>query len=230
MNISPNGWRPPTTEYLPDPTTRLPLTTPTAMGHPRDICHAVSSAGDCSTYTGNDKIGNGNWDRATYFSVNYPGFNWQAAMTAAGLSTTPTRYQVYRWEIAHRNDTFVNTSGATVTIGGSRVAEPAGGPNAKSDYNQPVSATGINPLTSGAVDRRTFPVAVINCTANNVHGGSDNVPVLKWMNMFLVEPSYNRARTSQQDVYVEVVSVNDVGNNDGGASSVVRRDKPYLVR
>jgi Flp pilus assembly protein TadG len=222
MNIGPNGWQVPTKEYQPVSLTN-PGVTPTSMGHPRDICHSLATP-NCASYSGNSHIGNGNWDRATYFQVNYPGFNWQSALG----TSTPTRYQVYRWEIAHRNDTYTNSSGATVAIGARRVAETSG---AKSifDYNKPVSTAGINP-DDGGIDRRTFPVAVVNCTANNVRGNSNGVPVVKWMNMFLVEPSANRARTSQQEVYVEVVSVNDVGNNDGGAAAVVRRDKPYLIK
>ena len=87
---------------------------------------------------------------------------------------------------------------------------------------------GLDP--ANGIDRRTFPIAVVNCTAGSVNGNSSNVPVKKWMNVFLVEPSVNRARTGQQDVYVEVVSVQTVANNDGGAAAVVRRDKPYLIK
>ncbi len=233
FNIGPNGWQLPTTQYLPDPTTRKPLVTPTAMGFPRDICHAVSSAGDCASYTGNDKIGDGNWDRDTYFAVNYPGFAWKNITDMKDVDgntvdpTTATRYEVYRWEAAHEEYVFDSVTGAK--IGDQRVAETQG---AKSfyDYNEPYPGhAGIDP-GAGGIDRRTVPVAVVNCTANSVNGNSTNVPVVKWMNMFLVQPSANRTRTSQQEVYVEVVSVNELGNNDGGAAAVIRRDKPYLVK
>ncbi len=226
----PQGWQESTGPYLPSPSTRLPLTTPQAMGHPRDICHSVSSSGDCA----GGIVGDGNWDRTTYFAVNYPGFNWQAAMTSAFATTSPTRFQVYRWEVSHSADTYTNsTTHQSTTIGAARVAESTGnGKNAISmmDNKGPVCTTpGINPVT-GSTDRRTFPVAVVNCIANGVDGSSSNVPVVKWMNVFLVEPSLNRGRTAASDVYVEGVSVSIVGNGDAGNNQVVRRDKPYLVK
>ena len=45
-------------------------------------------------------------------------------------------------------------------------------------------------------DRRVLTVAVVDCTAGNVQG-STNIKVKKWVDMFLVEPSLNRARTGQ---------------------------------
>ena len=225
-----NGWHLAGTNadrYLPDPVTRLPVTTPKVMGHPRDVCHAVSSSGDCSP---NAKIGDGNWDRATYFTVNYPGINWQGAMTTAYGTTNVTRFQVYKWEITNKN-TVVPAMAATV--GANRIAYTTGGggnPTQHLDHMAPVCSgnAGIDPASG--IDRRTFPIAVVNCTAGSVNGNSQNVPVKKWLNVFLVEPSLNRDRTGQQDVYVEVVSIQTPANNDGGASAVVRRDKPYLIK
>ena len=221
---SGQGWQAPLTAYLPNPATRLPVGTPTNMGHPRDICHAVSTSGDCT----GGVIGDGNWDRSTYFSANYPGFNWQSAMSSAYSTTTPTRYQVYRWEIAHSGDSY----GAS-TIGAPRLSSGSG---SNSLFSYPVGgsapscpASPINPLT-GTTDRRTFPVAVVNCTAAGVSGRTTGVPIKKWVNAFLVEPSISRARTQQTDVYVEIVDVNAVGNGTAGSVQVVRRDKPYLVK
>ena len=86
-----------------------PTTTPSVMGHPRDMCHAVPSG--TSGIVHGDRIGNGNWDRDAYFRTNYrrSGGNGLAGGTGVGswrtntgLSATPTRYQVYSWEIANR--------------------------------------------------------------------------------------------------------------------------------
>lgn len=220
------GWHEGSVVYQTDASGN-PLATPTNMGHPRDRCHAYSSTGNCP----NGIIGDGNWDRATYFGVNYPGFDWASAMTSAFGNTTPTRHQVYLWEITHSADTYVNTTtGATTTIGGVRVAETAKNGTTESSYLGPVcSPPGLNPVT-GPIDRRTFPVAVVNCLAQGVSGQSQ-VSILKWLNVFLVEPSLNRTgRTQQSEVYVEVVSQNTLTNNDGGAAQVVRRAKPYLVK
>jgi len=41
------------------------------MGFPRDVCHAVSSNGNCT----NGRTGDGGWDRNSYFKVNY---GWNA--------------------------------------------------------------------------------------------------------------------------------------------------------
>jgi hypothetical protein len=79
------------------------------------------------------------------------------------------------------------------------------------------------------VDRRRISVAVVNCIANNVHGNSTGVPVAHWMEAFIVEPSMNRARTGQGDVYIEVIQETQVGAG-AAAGQVIRRDVPYLVK
>src|SRR3546814_2065322 len=65
------------------------------MGHPRDVCHAVSDGGDCP----DGVVGDGSWDRDTYFRVNH-GYATTAAWQAATGMTNPTRYEVYRWELS----------------------------------------------------------------------------------------------------------------------------------
>ena len=79
-------------------------------------------------------------------------------------------------------------------------------------------------------DRRRISVAVVNCTANNVHGNSTNIPVEKWIDVFLVEPSLNRARTNQGDIYVEVIGEALAGGSGSTAGQVIRHDVPYLIK
>jgi hypothetical protein len=57
----------------------------------------------------------------------------------------------------------------------------------------------------------------------------DNLPVVKWIDVFLVQPSLNRARTSAGDVYAEVIGETQTGAG-ATAGQVVRRDIPYLVK
>ncbi len=79
------------------------------------------------------------------------------------------------------------------------------------------------------MDRRRISAAVINCKRYDVHGGGGSVyPVKKWIELFLVEPSLNRARTDANDVYVEVISETTLG---GGATAgqVTQRAVPYLI-
>ena len=225
-----NGWQllDEALRYWPTSAT-APLastSTPRAMGHPRDICHAADSgaAGYCSS-----PIGNGLWDRNAYFRVNYPAWANGTWPTQTGLPSTATRYQVYAWEIANRGATV----GGQVVLG-PRVANGSGA-NSNSSYGLPVCSA---PAGYGAgqvpgpniVDRRRVSVAVVNCLANSVNGNSTNVPVAKWMEIFLVEPSINRGtRTSQGDVYAEVIGETLTGGAGSTAGQVVRRDVPYLI-
>lgn len=221
-------------QYLPtSATTPLPTTTtPLAMGHPRDMCHSVASGttGECTS-----PLGNGLWDRDAYFRVNY---SWTAAQwqTNTGLSPSvavtaanyASRYNVYTWEIANRG----------VVVGGVTVLAPrtasGNGANALQSRGSPVCSPiqgyglGTVPGTT-TVDRRRISLAVINCTANSVNGNSTNVPVEKWLEVFLVEPSINRSRTGQGDVYAEVIGETASGAAGATAGQVVRRDVPYLV-
>jgi Flp pilus assembly protein TadG len=222
-------------QYLPTSAT-LPLSTsitPTAMGYPRDMCHAISSNGSCT----GGRIGDANWDRDAYFRANYKranGTSWTVGTAAGswrantGLSATVTRYQVYQWEIANRG---VTIDGKTIL--GSRVSS-GNGASALTSYGGPQcsAALGYPPATPGATtpDRRRISAAVVNCMANNVKGSSSNVPVEKWIEMFLTEPSINRSRTSAGDIYVEVIGETVSGSSGSTAGQVIRHDVPYLIK
>jgi len=216
------GWQLPANPYLPSSATSYLNTSQInaidAMGYPRDMCHAISANGSCS----GGRIGNGDWDRNAYFRVNYgASFNWQSAMTTAYGTTGVSRYQVYRWELANMGTSTVPVSRQ---YGGN-------GNNGRVSWRAPVCSTpGITPGGSN-VDRRRLSAAVVNCTAANVHGNSTGVPVVTWVELFLVEPSVNRARTSAGDIYAEVIGETSAGSAGAAtAGQVVRRDLPYLVR
>jgi hypothetical protein len=233
-----NEWElPAVAEYyggtLPTSTTDLTQAqadTLKTMGHPRDKCHAVSQNGTCS----DGKIGDGAWDRNAYFRVNYGWTSSQwptfVAIGSSPITTsTPTRYQVYKWEIANRG----------TTIGGKTILASrkyGTGTNGETDFDSPVCSSLQSPSTSGIVpggtnvDRRRISAAVLNCHARDVHGGGGTVyPVLKWIDMFLVEPSLQRNRTDANDVYVEIIGETQMGAG-ASAGQVVRRDVPYLVK
>src|SRR3546814_17644110 len=78
--------------YLPEPVTRTDNNV-TAMGHPRDVCHAVSDGGACP----DGVVGVGSWDRDTSFRVNH-GYATTAAWPAATGMTNPQRYDISRGE------------------------------------------------------------------------------------------------------------------------------------
>ena len=230
-----------------DPTsaTALPIATiPSAMGYPRDMCHAVSLNGSCT----NGRVGDGSWDRDAYFRVNYmrsvagsggaAGTRWTAAQWQANTGLSPSvaatasnyasRYNVYNWEINHRDQVIDG-----VTILGQRAVGANG--NTLVSYGKPQCSaaqgygTGQVP-NSTTPDRRRISVAVVNCTANNVHGNSTNIPVEKWIDVFLVEPSLNRARTNQGDIYVEVIGEALAGGSGSTAGQVIRHDVPDLIK
>jgi Flp pilus assembly protein TadG len=236
-----NEWELPTNQYLPADTAGLTQTQAAAvdaMGYPRDMCHALSINGSC-TYNGVTpaKIGNGAWDRNAYFKVNYGWSDtaWPNYINSGinPISTsTPSRYQVYLWEIANRE----------TTIGGKTILDPLGRqvggttPSTPRAYGQPVCSPLQSPATGGVVpggtnvDRRRISAAVLNCHAYDVHGGGGTVyPVLKWIEFFLVEPSLQRPRTDANDVYVEIIGETSLGAGATGGQ-VVRRDTPYLIK
>jgi len=232
--LSKNEWEISDKPYLPSSATAdlTQAELPDAMGHPRDKCHAVSVDGSCA----NGKIGDGNWDRNAYFKVNY---GWSSTewptYTSTGINplpANPTRYQVYNWEISNR---FDRPGG--VEIGGKKILNTASRKvGSLDDFDRPICSplqtfgTGLVPGGTN-VDRRRISTAVINCTANSVNGGGNTVyPVLKWIELFLVEPSLNRDRTDANDVYAEVIGETTLfGAGGSTAGQVVRRDKPYLI-
>lgn len=204
---------------------------PAAMGHPRDMCHAVPSTttGACTT-----AIGNGNWDRDAYFRANY-GWDtsaWQAAVgqgvTAARITTTtPTRYQVYAWEIANEGDTI----GSKVILASSPTGATGNTPVA---HGTPVCSPikGYGPGTvpdEFTADRRKITVAVVNCLEEGVNGNSTGVEVKDWVEAFMVEPSLNRGSvTNTGDAYVEIIR--SIGTpTEAGTVQIVHKSVPYLI-
>lgn len=235
-----------TKAYKPGSASSYPTSiTPEVIGHPRDICHAWSDAGDCS----DGRVGDGAWDIDAYMRRNHPSLvtagvyntsNNSAIETAADDAPSsslgyPTRYQVYRWEIAD----YANRLAAPRSV-------PASGKRA---YDKPVAATclatGSSPfgLVPGGstIDRRRISMAVINCKALGINGSEDDVPVLRWVDLFIVEPSISRTKctsgagcntkySDKTDLYVEIIGETSAGGAGGIAGQVVRRDVPYLIR
>ncbi len=228
------------------PTTAADLpttTTPSSMGHPRDECHAVSSSGTCA----NGRIGDGKWDRDAYFRTNYvrsvagtggaAGTYWTSAQWQSNTGLSPTvatsasnyasRYNVYAWEIAHQGQVIDG-----VTVLGPRNPGSSGSTLVSYGVPQcsPAQGYGTGQVPNATTpDRRRISMAVVNCLANGVKGNSTNVPVLKWVDVFLVEPSLNRTRTNNGDIYVEIISETKNGNG-APAGSVIQHIVPYLIK
>jgi len=224
---NPNGWEQPPAPY---PGVTLPaegaLTDAQAkalspMGYPHDICHSFSETGDCT----DGRIGDGTWDRYAYFEshpTDYPTLTSHAAvdtfMTTTFHTLTPTRYQVYAWEMQTAANRAAHLH-KNVNVGGLKAS------------SQPVcTPPGITPGPT-QVDRRILTVAVINCAAEGVKGKTPNVQVQKWIDIFLTEPSLARTvgtPTENSDVYVEVIGETNNATNSG-AVQLIEKSVPYLI-
>lgn len=231
-NANNPGWHQPAVAYGwgTIPATVAPLSSIPAglvMSHPPDICHSVPSSvtGACT-----GPIGDGNWDRNAYFMANY---GWTSSQwpTNTGLSSTATRYQVYSWEIAHRGQTI-----AGVTILAQSPTSPSG--NTPVNHRQPVCSpiqgygNGVIPDAS-TPDRRKISVAVVNCIQGSVNGSSTNVPVVDWLDVFLVRPALDRGSGGSQvsnagNIYAEVIGRTQNATNSG-AVQLVKKSVPYLI-
>lgn len=198
---------------------------PDIMGHPRDICHARATESASGVFCDDDnggyngRIGNKLWDRNAYFRVNY-GWNNATWKSNTGLTDLATRYDVYKWEL-------LNTAQ-------SDKVQATGSNPVRTGYSAPVCSAGVAPGPT-TIDRRRISVAVLNCEALGLNGAETNQPVLKWVDLFLVEPAVVRKRgnaavTGARDVYVEILGETDVGRYGSTVGQVVRRDVPYLVR
>jgi len=194
------------------------------MGYPPDICHAFGStnAGACT----GGRVGDGNWDRYAYFRSNAAG-NYSTVTNASTMNsllmsafgtTTPTRYQVYQWELDNSLARLNSQAAPSPLNAYSRPSDLAGEPG------------GISP-SSTQIDRRVLSVAVINCTAEGISGHTTNVDVTKWIDIFLVQPSLARTRgmrTENGDIYVEVIGATQ-NATDEGAIQLVKKSVPYLI-
>ncbi len=208
-NGNGNGWHEAPRPYAPasgtTPLTQAQINGTSPMGYPRDMCHAISAAGNC----GGGQVGTGTWDRNAYFKTNSSNYASNFDVTGAFGTATPTRYQVYKYEAANAGSRLQNQTDAGNT------ARP-----------QPYCQSPGIAVGGTAIDRRVLSVAVVNCTGANLN---NPIAPIKWIDVFLTEPSVNRARTAQSDVYVEVIGETTLGGGSTEAQ-LIRRDVPYLVR
>ena len=144
-------------------------------------------------------VGSGTWNVGRYFATNhnglnpgtyvppapaspaYPGAGWAAyGPTAVAGATTPTRFQVYNWELAMLSNAIGAQAGAFSD--GQDVNPPSG----TEDFARP-SCNRTN-LTQASPDRRTISAVVVNCIADNVHGRT-TVHVVAHVDLFLIAPA-----------------------------------------
>ena len=146
------------------------------------------------------RLGNGIWDFDTYWAANFGG----AAPNGWSNANRPSRYDVYRYEIA-------NNYVATSAVGGLAKGKETGAPACYSG----------GPLSDNP-DRRVLYGAVIDCTNLNVHGNSGGpLPVTTFAKFFLTEPV-----AADGTIYAELSGL----VQPGSVSTDVARDIVQIYR
>ncbi len=186
----------------------------------RDLC---MSAGTCG---GNNRFGDGVWDRAGYLNVNHDladgtgdGVGSDAHLPA--LAGTDTQYAGSRYGMYLREIAYGNTN-------------PHAPPNADSILDPALSETG-RPMCSNQMStdpaRRVVTAAGVDCTANPVSGSTSGVPVTKFVAVFLTEPVGSDGGSPPSfDIYGEVVGFPDVAGAGAGGFGGIFRDVVQLYR
>ncbi|MDX8535715.1 pilus assembly protein TadG-related protein [Mesorhizobium sp. VK25A] len=158
---------------------------------------------DATTPYMSGRMGDGNWDLSGYWSTNFGGTSYPSSWD----TSKPTRYQVYKYEIANSLVGHASTGGEVGTPPSS--CQP--------------------PVTS--VDRRLLYGAILNCNAleaagNDLNGNSTNLPVEAFASFFLTEPV--AGANSGGSVFVELVDV--TGRGGQGTLDSFLRDESQLYR
>ena len=177
-------------------------------GLPRDGCFPNCTPLDSSHPTDAGMLGDGDWDFTNYWARNHTVSGTPRAVPTeiAGTGTNlPTRYEVYRSEIAHN---FQGDSGPAPNL----------------DTGTP--ACGVPAFT--AVDRRILYGAIVNCKALaaagiSMNGRQTDVPVIAFGSFFLTEPIKDG-----KDIYAELVDI--TGKGGTGTLDNFLRDEAQLYR
>lgn len=146
-------------------------------------------------------LGDGNWNfmgtktSPGYWDTNWPKDDGTGVKAACGAS--PSRYCVYNYEIQHKADL-------------------------KSTFEQ--TAPACNATTQTA-DRRLLYVAIVDCTANTVHGGGQTLPVQAFASVFLTEPA---GGAPNADIYGEIEDISTVSGQN--TLKKLQRNEAQLYR
>jgi len=190
-------------------------------GFQRDTCH---NGGTCT----DGNFGNGTWDFEGYMATNHPGV-LTSSVPHAG--TTPTRYEVYTWELANSArlaaDRFVTTESTQKQNG--RWDHKV---TSQCTYSTPVYGRTNYPEQK---DRRVLPVVAANCDLLNGAGNiGEDFRLIRVFDVFVTEPSLQRhsppsaGETDDKEIYGEVMGPAEPFV--GGGLQYYSRMRPYLVR
>ena len=174
----------------------------------RDTCFTTNSC----PYMGG-RMGDGVWDKTTYWSEAHNGASLPSAISGQYVS----RYDVYNYELADMANRVQNDSNGS-PLGG-EIGYPA-------CYNGPSGSVNNSP------DRRIFHAAVINCQALDasatygpIQGRSGPFPVVAFVKFFITEMvGGDKTNTSAADgdVWAEMVGIDMPGQANSVARDVVQ--------
>jgi hypothetical protein len=169
------------------------------VGLERDSCHMT---GTCTMMFG--RMGAGDWNINRYWAANHPTRGALPTALSGTGANQPTRYEMYRYEIA-------NGLVADPSVGGETGTPPA------------VAGTPIS-----TPDRRLLYGAILDCKALQDSGISFNgratgIPVKRFGSFFVTEPIKDG-----KDIFVELVDITGKGGN--GTLDNYLRDEAQLYR
>jgi hypothetical protein len=182
-----------------------------AMGLPRDTCFS----GTCPYMGG--RMGDGVWDFESYWSVNHTDAATGTVRppplvngAAASNTNLPSRYDVYRYELAQGYVSDLSPGDPVNKISG--------------ESGAPICSKSP---TNDTPDRRIFSAAIVNCLSNLPPslplgpGNQTGVPVAAFAQFFIT----NAVEASQDDIRAEIVDL-----VKPGGSNAVNRDMVQLYR
>jgi hypothetical protein len=151
-----------------------------------------------------DRFGDGTWSvgKAAYIAMNYGG---------AWNSGAVTRYGLYNDEIAK---------------GGGAASMTAILPAGRAETGRRTCST----QPAAPPWRRDLTAAVIDCQANPIRGNASDVPVLKFVRLFLTEPAGDGGGTNNSDVWVEEIEEIEPFGGAGAAGTGFIHEVVQLYR
>lgn len=195
-----------------------------APGFSRDSNQASCTTSDNSC----PKFGNKDWDKASYATARH-GMTGSELASAVGKDLASLkRWDVYLWELGNKNarlaPQLISTTAEFKEKGNS--GQGTWTFTNKCAYPQPKNGTGVASGTSQK-DRRLLTVAVVDCTGAN---GKFNAKVLRFADLFLVQPSLDRGTSTGKDqIYAEIVRVAERANGQS-AFQYYLRQRPRLLK
>jgi len=186
---------------------------PAAKGFTRDTCHID---GTCTT-----NFGNGSWDVAGYFAANHP-------LDAVPSGDAARRYNVYKWELLSKSTRLPTQLLSSTTETSTHGSQTDYTFTNYCAYPQPKNGTAVVESTTQK-DRRVLTVAAVDCAGLN---GKGAVKVKQWVDVFLIEPSWDRSSpysTGKSQIYVEIMG-KATKPGGGSAFQYYGRNRPYLLK